>query len=185
MVKNGYQDLDKIENNTSTLTMTTTGANPPFRRLISMSDPNIYKKSAYMQQHQSGLSLNTRISLGSICLLRPSNSFYNQDNGTNLMIGSPVQFLKSYHRERALLVTFILFYICFLMVGAICFQIIETPVELEERNEISIMRTNFLLKYPQVNGKENSQMHTKKCFKKLIIPPAVLYILRLDVFNFI
>ncbi|KAI8120320.1 Potassium channel subfamily K member 1 [Lucilia cuprina] len=160
MTLKGYEDLDKI---TEQQTQLSTDCNdignstneavsensnaPPFRRLISMSDPNIYNNTT----HHNGLSLNTRINLGSICLLRPSNSYYNNNDETHLMPASPVQFFKNYRKERTLLFTFVFLYICFLMIGAISFQIIETPVELAERNELTILRNNFLMKYPQIN----------------------------------
>ncbi|XP_065363434.1 potassium channel subfamily K member 1-like isoform X1 [Calliphora vicina] len=155
----GYEDLDKIANRHTQLPIEnnpiesnvneqplTNSHNPPFRRLISMSDPNIYNNTA----HRSGLSLNTRVSLGSICLIRPSNSYYNNNDNAHLMSASPLPLYKNYRKERTLLLTFVFLYVCFLMIGAVSFQIIETPVELEERNEITILRNNFLLKYPQV-----------------------------------
>lgn len=160
MTLKGYEDLDKINSQQTKLPNDNISSNaninnlvppinPPFRRLLSMSDSNIHANS----DSRSGLSLNTHVSLGSICFLPHSHNYFNTNDNARLMEASPVQIFKTYRKERTLLLTFILFYICFLTIGAICFQIIETPVELQERNEITILRNNFLMKYPEVKGK--------------------------------
>lgn len=152
-LKQGYDDLDKISPGLVASSLSQASSMPTFDRLISMSDTNIYSKP-HPYRKQSNLSLNTGVSIGSICLIRPVST--DSDDGTTarLVPGSPTDCCPSqYRRERLLFVIFVLFYIAFLAMGALLFRHIEHPVELEERAAITMLRNKFLTKYPLVNGK--------------------------------
>uniref|UniRef100_A0A1I8Q5I6 Potassium channel domain-containing protein n=1 Tax=Stomoxys calcitrans TaxID=35570 RepID=A0A1I8Q5I6_STOCA len=151
--KEGYDDANRIPR-VPTLPI----HNPPlpsFDRLISMSDPNIYNKSQKYLNNKSNISLSNGISIGSICLIRPSS--IQSDDGTTarLVPGSTSKCCAlKHHKERYFLVLFVIFYIAYLVTGSLLFQDIEHPVELEERATILARRNQFQVKYPQVKDED-------------------------------
>lgn len=157
MTLKGYENLDKpstgrLSPENCVLSPT---IKPTTQRLMSMSDPNIYKKPNTFNRSASNLTLNTRVSLGSICLIRPSSvvSNGNEDGPSNI----PVNCCSSKcRRERTLLLLFVFVYMGYLVMGGILFHNIEHPVELQEREAVSVLRNAFLLKYPKVNGKSEN-----------------------------
>uniref|UniRef100_A0A1B0APJ7 Potassium channel domain-containing protein n=1 Tax=Glossina palpalis gambiensis TaxID=67801 RepID=A0A1B0APJ7_9MUSC len=90
--------------------------------------------------------LTGRISIGSIRLLRSmpdycsTNAFERQDH----------HFCTRLRKERLWFSFFILFYLGYLIIGAVTMHIIEVPVEKEKRQDFFELRNNFLEMYPQV-----------------------------------
>ncbi|XP_073835726.1 potassium channel subfamily K member 6-like isoform X1 [Musca autumnalis] len=164
-LKEGYDNLQGYDDNDPATIPTTTAyqshSNTPrsIDRLISMSDPSIYRKSSLAtttknyNYNKSNLSLHNGVSIGSICLIRPT--YQESDDGTTarLVPGSPNECCPArwHGKERILLAAFVVFYIGFLAMGAVLFRNIEHPVELEERAAITALRDGFLQKYPQIN----------------------------------
>ncbi|XP_005175081.2 potassium channel subfamily K member 1 isoform X1 [Musca domestica] len=159
-LKEGYDNLEGFDNGhpASTIITNETPSSAPIGRLISMSDPSIYKKSTSSLRtphncvrKKSNISLNNGVSIGSICLIR--STYQESDDGTtaHLVPGSTIECCPpKYRKERLLFMTFVLFYIGFLALGAVLFRHIEYPMELKERSAITALRNSFLQKYTQV-----------------------------------
>lgn len=122
------------------------------------------QSTLYGSHNQSTLSLNNGISHGSIVLL-PSNassstrtqSYANLNHAPYATVYANGVAKKwanfCVRKENIRLLCFTLFYCVYLTIGSVCFQIAETPVEESLRSAVRLLRTEFLLKYPQISGK--------------------------------
>uniref|UniRef100_A0A0A1XF38 Probable nicotinate-nucleotide adenylyltransferase n=1 Tax=Zeugodacus cucurbitae TaxID=28588 RepID=A0A0A1XF38_ZEUCU len=120
------------------------------------------QSTSHASHNQSTLSLNNGISLGSIVLLpsqvpsptRTTQSYANQQQRRYAPVCAAKMWELFYMRKANFrLLCFALFYCVYLAIGSVCFQIAETPVEESLRSAVRLLRTEFLLKYPQISGK--------------------------------
>lgn len=74
-------------------------------------------------------------------------------------------------RFTCLLVMYILFYVTYLVTGALVFSALETPLENQVWLDVIRAKQDFMAKYPTVVGKS----HTKKTFQRCFFDVTVFY----------
>lgn len=62
--------------------------------------------------------------------------------------------ISRYRRSQIFLFFYVVFYVAYLILGSICFQKLETEMELGIRDEFRETRSSFLKEYPDVKGRE-------------------------------
>lgn len=77
----------------------------------------------------------------------------NQYGYHSYLCGERIEILR-YRRGQIFLFFYVVFYMAYLIVGSICFQRLESEMELDIRDEFRETRKSFLDEHPEVKGRD-------------------------------